>query len=501
MISENSLRQICDIFVGDVKGYYSYKSGSSLVSFFNSYFRTSDRYGPGFPSRWAYVYNHLVRMIQNHSIDSFITLVLSKEFLMRDLGVSQVQAVNQSQKILNEFNRILHQDMCKITRRDSEYHLVREEDDLVLIGNGGFANVYRQKSTGLIVKKLMDDYLTDRGIRSRFKREFDITKSLNGTFGIIDVYSFDEDSYSYTMEPAEQTLEDYVRNNNLTYEIKVRCIQQILYIMSVVHSRDIIHRDISPNNIFIIAGQIKIADFGLGKDLHMFNSHNTFRTNCVGQYAYCAPEQFMLLRDGSKQSDVYSLGKVINFIMTGNPRDTHHVFRNVSEKATNENRAYRHSDAGQLLSFFERAVKYHAQSENTERINQKINSRIFDEEIENYIYEQSSEQLSRKLSGLSGFNDVLTTFMHIDEAHAQHIVQSINDSFQDVCAYSFAAYDPFAQFAYRVLKDTFSFVVKETAANILRYIANDVNRFSAQRLVDDLRRQGIEPMLEEILDS
>lgn len=43
--------------------------------------------------------------------------------------------------------------------------------------------------------------------------------------------------------------------------------------------------------------------------------------------------------------------------------------------------------------------------------------------------------------------------------------------------------------------------MKEIAANILRYIATDVNRFNAQDLVKELKAEGIEPMLEDILDS
>lgn len=46
------------------------------------------------------------------------------------------------------------------------------------VGNGGFANVYYQKSSVKIIKKLKDDFLTERNIRSRFKRECKITKSL-----------------------------------------------------------------------------------------------------------------------------------------------------------------------------------------------------------------------------------------------------------------------------------------------------------------------------------
>ena len=91
--------------------------------------------------------------------------------------------------------------------------------------------------------------------------------------------------------------------------------------------------------------------------------------------------------------------------------------------------------------------------------------------------------------------------MHLDDAHAQHIIQSVDKTYQDTCGRSFAAYDPFAHFAYKILKDNFPYVVKEIAANILRYIATDVNRFNAQDLVKELKAEGIEPMLEDILDS
>lgn len=91
--------------------------------------------------------------------------------------------------------------------------------------------------------------------------------------------------------------------------------------------------------------------------------------------------------------------------------------------------------------------------------------------------------------------------MRLDDLHALHIIQSIDKSYQEVCGCSFEAYDPFATFAYRVLKDSFPFVVKETAANILRFVATDVNRFSAQRLVEELKEDGLEPMIEDILDS
>ena len=499
MISEGTLKYISQVFCGDINGFYAYKSGPNLVSFFNSWFGYKDVYGQGFPSRWAYVYDKLVDLINSKRLDSFFNIVLGKPYIMGDLGITEVEAAEKSDEILSAFNRSLGVDQYTIVHKGNEFHLIEKSKDLVLIGSGGFANVYRQKTTGIIVKKLKDDFLTDAGIRSRFKREFTITKTLQDLYGIITVFSYDEGSCSYTMEPAEQTLEDYVKNNQLTDEIKLNCIRQVLFIMTEVHKRDVIHRDLSPNNIFIISGMLKIADFGLGKDLNVFTSHQTLYTNAVGQYYYCAPEQFMMLRDADKRSDVYSLGRIINFIMNRDPRNSNHIFRSVAEKATNPDAAYRYADAGQLAIFFEKSVAYHAQGERAEQISRKIQNHTFDADVESYIFEMNAEQLSKfLLSGKSGYSDVLIAFMKTSDNHAQHIIQSIETTFREVCK-SFESYDPFASFSAKVIRGDFSFVVKETAATILRYVAWDVNRFNAQHIVEDLIDEGIEPMLEDII--
>lgn len=501
MISNDTLQAISHIFCGDLEGFFSYKSGPKLVNFFNEYFNGNDRYVQGFPSRWAYVYDKLVVMLNSESFDSFLNLILSKEYLMRDLELSQVQAAEHSKVIFDEFNRILQKDLYIVTHSNGKYHLCAENTDLILIGSGGFANVYKQKSTGHVLKKLKDDFITDIGIRSRFKREYEITKSLQDAYGIIEVYKFDVFSYSYTMEVAEHTLDKYITGSSITEEIRINCIRQILHIMTEVHKRDIIHRDLSPNNIFIVRGMLKIADFGLGKDLNVFTSHQTMHTNAVGQYYYCAPEQFMLLKDGDKRSDVYSLGRVINFIMTGSPIDSHHIFRSVAEKATNSDAAYRYADAGQLYFNFKKSVQFHQKAENENTVLDKIGRGVFDADVEIYIYELTSDRISDYLlKGKRGIVNGLLQFMKCDEIHAQHIIQSVDRTYQDICGRTFAAYDEFATFSYRVLKENFSFVVKETAANILRYVATDVNRFSAQHLVEELKQNGMEPLLEDIFE-
>jgi len=500
MLSDSTIKTMASMFCGDIGGYYAYKGGSVLVGFFNQRFGYSDVYESGFPSRWAYVYDKLVEFLNSGIFDDFLTLILSKEFLISDTGCTVVKAAEKVEEIISELNRILRTDSYVITHKANEYHLIRENDDLVFIGSGGFANVYRQKSTSLIVKKLKDDYLTNTGIRSRFKREYTLTRSLSDLHGIIRVFYYDESNCSNTMEEAETTLEFFIENSTLNQETKIKCIRQILQLFSEVHARDIIHRDISPNNIFLLSGILKVADFGLGKDLSILTSHQTYLTNAFGQFYYCAPEQFMLLKDGDKRSDVYSLGRLINFIMTTNPNNSHHMFRSATEKATSSNPSFRQADASALLSYIEKSIIYHQQEQNKERVISKIASEELDQEVETYLAELTNQQLCQMLiDGAKGFQSILLKYMKQDDAQANNIIQGLEDEFRDIC-HRFEDNDPIARFAYTVLLDvSFPYVVKELAASMLRYVAKDVNRFYAQRLVETLLKTGLEPLIEEIL--
>ena len=83
--------------------------------------------------------------------------------------------------------------------------------------------------------------------------------------------------------------------------------------------------------------------------------------------------------------------------MTKNPNDDNHIFRTVVEKATCSDSVFRFEDAGQVLSFFEKRLMYHKDKVNEEIILNKINRNEFDDDIENYIYEKSGEELVRFL--------------------------------------------------------------------------------------------------------
>ncbi|MBQ2645278.1 serine/threonine protein kinase [bacterium] len=500
MLSHDTIKRISEIFCGDIAGLYTYKSGPKLVNFFNQYFGNNDIYEQGFPSRWRYVYDNLINIFNSQQINKFFNIILSKRYIIQDWKCSEPEAAKRSEEILNEFNKIIDLDAYIIIKNGEEYNCIEQDLDLEFIGSGGFANVYLQKSTGLILKKLKDEYLSDDGIRSRFKREYNITKSLSDLQAVIKVYDYYEDNCSYTMEKAEQTLEEYIENSYLDDEIRIKCIRQILNLFAEIHKRNIVHRDISPNNIFILNGILKVADFGLGKDLNIFTSHQTCMTNSLGQLRYCAPEQFMQLKEADKQSDVFSLGRLINYIMTGNSTNYHHQFKNATEKATNENSLFRYTDAENLLKHIEKTIAYNLKAENKQQILDKIFLKKYDDEVETYLSELSSEEICKHLINcIKGFPEALINYMKQEENHANDIILSIDKHYEHLCK-KFENFDPIANLMYLILQEnSLPYVVKELAAKILVYIANTVNRFFAQHLIESLQSKGIEPLLEEIL--
>ena len=109
---------------------------------------------------------------------------------------------------------------------------------------------------------------------SRFKQEFDVLKSLRSPY-VIDVYSFNKETNEYTMEYMNETIFDYIghyygpNKNNLSLQKRKNIITQVCRGLEYIHSKGILHRDISLTNVFIKhyddVDVVKIADFGLVK--------------------------------------------------------------------------------------------------------------------------------------------------------------------------------------------------------------------------------------------
>ena len=179
---------------------------SLLVNFFNTYFEYKDIYGSPFPSRWAYTLQKIEEINDKGELEKLLNIVIDKRYIMSEQRISEVQAIEIRNKIINQLNLTIAKDNCKIYQKNNKIFLTKTSEDMIFLGDGGFATVYLNKKNNLVIKKLTDESMIESSIISRFKREFEITKSLSDEEHVINVFEYDSSDCSYTMEYAQMDL-------------------------------------------------------------------------------------------------------------------------------------------------------------------------------------------------------------------------------------------------------------------------------------------------------
>ena len=102
---------------------------------------------------------------------------------------------------------------------------------------------------------------------------------------------------------------------NWTLEDAKQIAVQIAEGLQELHSRSIVHRDIKPENVLYAGGHWKLADFGISKNLERISTIKT--QGGKGSLGYAPPEQWKLGTAASPSADVYSFGKIVVFLLTG----------------------------------------------------------------------------------------------------------------------------------------------------------------------------------------
>lgn len=188
------------------------------------------------------------------------------------------------------------------------------------IGTGGMADVYKAVDRVLnryvAVKVLKREFREDENFVKKFRSEAQAAAGLQHA-NIVNVYDVAEDRglYYIVMELVEGiTLKDYIqKKGRLNAKEVIGITLQVCAGIEAAHSKNIIHRDIKPQNIIISKeGKVKVTDFGIAKA----TSSNTISTNAMGSVHYTSPEQ---ARGGfsDAKSDIYSLGITMYEMITG----------------------------------------------------------------------------------------------------------------------------------------------------------------------------------------
>jgi serine/threonine-protein kinase len=199
---------------------------------------------------------------------------------------------------------------------DDRYEVVRK------LGSGGFADVYlandRLLGRQVALKILSSRYAHDEQFVERFRREASSAAGLNHP-NIVQIYDRGEaeGTYYIAMEYLEgrSLKEIIVKYAPLSSELLVSVAVQIVEALRFAHRRDVIHRDIKPQNIIIDNdGRVKVTDFGIARAGSA--STMTEAGSILGTAHYFSPEQAQA-QPVEAASDLYSLGVVMYEMATG----------------------------------------------------------------------------------------------------------------------------------------------------------------------------------------
>jgi serine/threonine-protein kinase len=167
-----------------------------------------------------------------------------------------------------------------------------------------------------------------KSLLNRFEREAQATAALDSP-NTVELYDFgvtDEGTFFYVMELLDGLdLDSLVRRHGpVPSERVVRILIQACHSLADAHARGLIHRDVKPANIFICrkgldTDFVKVLDFGLVKSRTVMSddASRTMENAVLGTPAYIAPE---MIRSGNEldgRADLYSLGCVAYWLLTG----------------------------------------------------------------------------------------------------------------------------------------------------------------------------------------
>jgi serine/threonine protein kinase len=205
-----------------------------------------------------------------------------------------------------------------------------------VLGEGGMGRVYRARHTRILAKEfaikvLRPEFARNAEVVARFRREAEAAASISHP-NVVGVYDVDQtpDGHSYLVC-------EYLKGVDLADEIHkagpldasaaVHVAVQACRALEAAHARGVVHRDLKPHNVFLLADAsgaipprpaVKLLDFGLSRFVDAPGTQLTQTGVIMGTPAYMAPEQ----ADGTGvdvRTDVYGLGAVLFTALCGRP--------------------------------------------------------------------------------------------------------------------------------------------------------------------------------------
>jgi serine/threonine protein kinase/formylglycine-generating enzyme required for sulfatase activity len=201
------------------------------------------------------------------------------------------------------------------------------------LGEGGMGAVYvvRQISTGVerALKIMHPQLVDDDKLRQRFLQEAKIGAQIESDH-VVAVVGAGVDGGTgipwIAMELLKgETLAAAVRRRGPRSAAEVReMFGQLCHALGAAHALGIVHRDLKPENVFLAVPKregvpyvVKVLDFGIAK--LVAEAHTQAQTGALGTPLWMAPEQTEIGKSISPATDVWSLGLLAFWLLTGRP--------------------------------------------------------------------------------------------------------------------------------------------------------------------------------------
>ncbi|HBP18697.1 MAG TPA: hypothetical protein DEA08_13035, partial [Planctomycetes bacterium] len=199
------------------------------------------------------------------------------------------------------------------------------------IGAGGMGLVLRvqHEETGahyalktLVSRESADPELVARA-RQRFAREAELNARLDHP-GVVRVHA------ASLTGALPWLVQDLVEGGNLAERVNergplaeeeaLRLMASLVEALAHAHTREVLHRDLKPENVLLDErGEPRLADFGLAISLREHSLRMTAAGEILGTPAFLAPEQISQAGDNEASVDLYGLGGVLYYALTGQP--------------------------------------------------------------------------------------------------------------------------------------------------------------------------------------
>lgn len=225
-----------------------------------------------------------------------------------------------------------------------------------------FRAVHKPSDTVVAYKRLLRPR---SGPRRRMAREVIIAQRLRGHPHVMPVLDHDPAYEWFVMPMAQGTLAEQ-RSDVQDGEALRELVDAVCSALAAAHEHGWVHRDIKPENILLLNGHWTVADWGTARRPRGETSAEGRLTNAsIGTSGWAAPELSGDPHDGAcPASDIYSLGQVIGWILTGRPPQTNTPllpdpgpWRGVVRRATYADPAARPQTVTDFIALVERETR------------------------------------------------------------------------------------------------------------------------------------------------